>query len=80
MEEIKPIEATESIIERAEKLNKETKEAEARILDHRKAIEEITARSMLAGRSNAGTNVVVDKEAEEKAKINAWLKNFGRQI
>jgi len=51
-----PSSPTETIglLERAEKLNKETLEAEKRIAEHRRRIEEIETKRILGGQSNAG--------------------------
>jgi hypothetical protein len=46
---------TISMLERAEKLHKETKEAEERIQNHRKAIEELETRRIMGGVTQAGS-------------------------
>lgn len=46
---------TISILERAEKLNKETKEAEERMQGHRKQIEELETRRIMGGGTFAGS-------------------------
>lgn len=46
---------TISILERAEKLNKETQEAEQRMAGHRKQIEELETRRIMGGGTLAGS-------------------------
>lgn len=59
---------TLTILERAEKLNKETKEAEARILEHRKQIEELETRRIMGGNTYAGS---INKTPEQLKKEEA---------
>lgn len=59
---------TISILERAEKLHKETLESEERIKQHRKAIEEIETRRVMGGGSTGGS---IQKTAEELQKEQA---------
>lgn len=64
-----PQNETLSILERAEKLNKETKEAEERINSHRKAIEELETRRIMGGQSSAGSIAKTPEQLkEEEAK------------
>jgi len=46
---------TISILERAERLNKETQEAEARMAGHRKQIEELETRRIMGGGTIGGS-------------------------
>lgn len=59
---------TLTILERAEKLNKETKEAEERILSHKKTIEELETRRIMGGQTSAGS---INKTPEQLQKEEA---------
>jgi len=63
--EATPNNETLSILERAEKLSKETKESEDRIVAHRKAIEELETRRVMGGETRAGS---ISKTPEELKK------------
>ena len=69
-----------SIIERAEKLNKETAEAEKRILEHRKVIEELETRRIMSGQSRVEPPKVVDLEKEANDRAQALLAGSGLKI
>lgn len=75
-------ENTLSILERAEKLNKETKDAEVRIAEHRKQIEELETRRILGGATLAGSiNKTAEQLEKEKADemANEIVRAFGRK-
>jgi hypothetical protein len=66
----------ETATEIASKMEAENKKFET-LLQKR---EELLAREMLGGRSTASAPSTPNPEEEEKKKINAWLKPFGRTI
>jgi len=65
--------STDSLIERADALNKGLKETEARIKEHVDKFEKIAARALLSGRAEAGapqkTQEEIDKEEIEKQAL-----------
>ena len=60
--------STLSIIERAEKLNVETKLAEQKIAEHRKIMEELETRRIMGGQTYAGS---INKTPEQLKKEEA---------